>query len=218
MRQRWENLLFLHWSLDPEFLSSFLPPGLELDLFEGKAWLGVVPFDMKGVTVRGLPAPSAFCDFPEINLRTYVSHGDKPGVWFFNLDVNHASAVWAARTFFHLPYYKAEMTCKVSADTVEYQHRREALRFHARYRGHERVEVPDGSFEAWATSRYALYCQSRSGHLYRGEIYHDPWPLQRAEVELFENTFLDGFPVEEAHPVALFSESLDVRIFPLQRL
>jgi uncharacterized protein len=218
MKQQWRDLLFMHWPVSPEAIRDLIPTELDLDLYEGQAWLGVVPFDMKGVTCRGCPAPRALCDFPEINLRTYVVHNGKPGVWFFSLDVTHGLAVWAARTFFHLPYFKAEMSFAIKGEEVEYRHKRENISFHAKYHSLEALKTEENSFEHWATSRYCLYCQSRKGEVYRGEIQHPAWPLQRAEVEIIENSFLDAFPVGEMHPAVLFSKSLDVVVFPLVKL
>ncbi len=218
MRQQWQNLLFLHYPVDPAQIRDRIPAGLELDLFDGKAWLGVVPFDMKGVTGRGCPAPKTFCDFPEINLRTYVIHKGKPGVWFFSLDVPGALAVWAARTFFHLPYFKAAVECQVEEDQVHYRYARERRTFNADVHPVGEVFEAKEGFEHWATARYALYCQSRKGNLYRGDIHHAPWPLQRAEVAFQENTFLSEFTVGALHPSVLFSKSLDVVVYPLKIL
>lgn len=218
MRQKWRDLLFLHWPIDPEAIRAHIPAGLTLDLFGGKAWLAVVPFDMNGVTARGCPAPRSLSDFPEINLRTYVTCQGKPGVWFFSLDVSSGLAVWAARTFFHLPYFKAEVSCKSVGLEVQYRHQRGDLLFSADYYPVESFQADPKSFEHWATARYCLYCQSGKGILYRGEIQHPPWPLERAEITLHQNTLLADFPVGEMHPSLLFSRSLDVVVFPLQRL
>lgn len=218
MKQQWRDLLFLHWPVSADSLRELLPVDLELDLFEGQAWLGVVPFDMKGVTARGCPAPGALSDFPEINLRTYVVHNGKPGVWFLSLDVSSSLAVWAARTFFHLPYFKAEVSCTSLDQKVTYEHERGALCFSASYKPAGKFLTEPGSFEEWATARYCLYCQNKRGRLYRGEIHHAPWPLQKAEVDIRKNTFLREFPVGEMHPSKLFSKSLDVVVFPLTRL
>jgi len=217
MKQQWRDLLFLHWPVDASEIRSLIPDGLELDLFDGKAWLGVVPFNMRGVTARGCPAPKSLCDFPEINLRTYVTKDGKPGVWFFSLDVSSPLAVWAARTLFHLPYFKAEVSCSCEEGIVSYDHRRGALKFKANYRPLDLFTAEPDSFEHWSTSRYCLYCQGKKGQLYRGNIHHGPWPLQRAELTFEENTFLDGFPVGEMHPSVLFSKALDVVVFPMEK-
>jgi uncharacterized protein YqjF (DUF2071 family) len=111
MRQNWHDLLFLHWVVPPETLRPFLPPGLELDLFEGRAYVGLVPFTMTGVRPSGLPALRRLSDFHETNVRTYVHfRGRDPGVWFFSLDASNAAAVLLARAWFHLPYHRARMS------------------------------------------------------------------------------------------------------------
>jgi uncharacterized protein YqjF (DUF2071 family) len=215
MRQQWLDLLFLHWPVSVEALRDRIPPQLEIDTFDGQAWLGIVPFNMKGVTARGCPAPSALCDFPEINVRTYVKRDGKPGVWFFSLDVPSALAVWGARTFFHLPYFQAEVHTSREDDTVHYSFRRGDLIFDASYRPIEDTSPVDDPFSHWATARYCLYCQNTRGRLFRGEIQHALWPLQRAELDIRHNTLLNGFPVGERHPSILFSRSIDVLIYPL---
>jgi uncharacterized protein YqjF (DUF2071 family) len=219
MKQVWKDLLFLHWPLDPDALQATLPDGLKVDTFDGQAWLGVVPFDMEGVTARGCPAPAAVSDFPELNLRTYVTRNGVPGVWFYSLDVNKALPVWAANTFFHLPYFKAEMHLEREGERIRYRHQRGELAFEAIYEPiGEPVTYPQQSFEYWSTSRYCLYARSRRGNFYRGDIHHAPWPLQPATVNLGKNTFLDKFPVGNRHPSALFSKELHVVVYPLEKV
>ena len=104
MQQQWANLAFLHWEISPAVLQETLPADLEVDTYDGRAWLGVVPFDMKGVTPRHVPRFKPLTDFPEINVRTYVIKDGKPGVWFYSLDVTSPLPVSVARRFFLLPY------------------------------------------------------------------------------------------------------------------
>lgn len=123
-RQKWLDLAFFHWRVPVELVAKYIPDGLELDLFEGEAWLSVVPFRMEDVMLRGLPAISGLSDFPELNLRTYVVKDGKPGVWFFSLDADQRLAVWAARRFFHLPYFKARMQCESEGEGILYRSER----------------------------------------------------------------------------------------------
>ena len=218
MRQEWNDLAFLHWEIAPDELLPHLPPGVEIDLHGGAAWIGVVPFDMKGVTRRGFPAPGWLSDFPEINVRTYVTVNGKPGVWFFSLDVPNRLAVWGARTFYHLPYFHAEMTESREEETIHYTHRRGERAFRASYRPLEKIEADADSFEIWATERYCLYTADGKGRLYRGEVHHPRWPLHRAEIEIAENTLLDGWRTGPMHPSVLFSRHLPVVVWPLECL
>ena len=111
MAMRWHDLLFAHWPIPAERLRALVPPQLELDTFAGSAWLGIVPFRMSRVRLRGLPPLPGAAAFPELNVRTYVRHrGERPGVWFFSLDADQPLAVEGARRLFHLNYQWAEMS------------------------------------------------------------------------------------------------------------
>src|ERR687892_361778 len=107
MTQTWNDLLFAHWPVDANDLRQRVPAGLDLDLFEGQAYVGVVPFHMTNVAPRGVPAIPWVSAFPELNVRTYVRIGAKPGVYFFSLDAGNPVAVAVARAMFNLPYYPA---------------------------------------------------------------------------------------------------------------
>lgn len=213
MQQEWLDLLFLHWEITPDALRPYIPQNLEIDTFEGKAWLAVVPFSMKGVAPRGFPKPSCLSDFPEINIRTYVIKDGKPGVWFFSLDVPHRLPVWIARSLFHLPYFRAQMQVEKRGEKTRYQSTFQNRHFAASYRGLTAFTPDKGSFEEWSTERYCLYAQSKSGQLFRGEVQHPSWPLQTADYEIETNTMLDAFPVGQMHPSVLYSKQLPVAVW-----
>ncbi len=214
LSQRWLNLAFIHWEIDPDQLRENIPPELTIDLYDGKAWIGIVPFDMKGVSFRGLPAVSAFSDFPEINVRTYVEYEGKKGVWFFSLDVPKKFTVWTARTFFHLPYRHAKVDVNVQYPSIHYTHYMGHCAFEATYQPTGKGDWGDDSFERWATERYCLYCQSKRGQLYRTEVQHPPWPLEKADISFQKNTLLNDFKIGDQHPSVLFSRSIDVVAYP----
>src|SRR5918998_4467566 len=117
----WRDLLFMHWPVRADSLRPLVPPALKLDTFDGNAWLGVVPFRMTGVRPRFVPPVPALSNFPEINLRTYVTAGGIPGIWFFSLDAHNPVAVRLARATFHLPYFDARMSCRPSDDGLLYR-------------------------------------------------------------------------------------------------
>lgn len=194
MKQEWHDLLFAHWAVPVQELRPLIPRALEIDTFGGRAWLGVVPFRMSGVRVRGTPAVPGFSRFPELNVRTYVVRDGKPGVWFFSLDAANAVAVWGARTFFHLPYFLAAMSCGEDAGWIRYESRRKDRRgsgasLKARYRAVGDVfKAAPGSIEHFLAERYCLYTADEKGRVVRCEIHHPPWPLQLAEATLEENT------------------------------
>jgi uncharacterized protein YqjF (DUF2071 family) len=163
MAQVWHDLLFAHWPLAPEILRPLVPPALALDTFNGQAWLGVVPFRMTGIRLRATPAIPWFSAFPELNVRTYVTHGGKPGVWFFSLDATNSAAVAAARLWFHLPYFRAEMNLAPKQGWIFYHSRRThrgspGAELKARYRPTGRASAAEpGTLDHWLTERYCLY-------------------------------------------------------------
>ncbi|SMC07484.1 hypothetical protein SAMN00767673_2431 [Rubrobacter radiotolerans DSM 5868] len=222
----WHDLLFMHWPVRPGLLRAMILPALEVDTFDGAAWLGVVPFTMSGVRPRLLPAVKGISDFPEINLRTYVKADGRPGVWFFSLDAHNPLAVRLARATFGLPYFDARMSCVREGDTVSYTsvrtHRRAPLaEFRGRYRPTADVErSTPGSLEAFLTERYCLYAPDGRGGARRGEVHHELWPLRRAEVEVETLRMTDqvGLSLPEADPVLHFAERLDVLAWLPRRL
>ncbi len=218
MRQNWYDLAFIHWEIPIHELRSLIPSSLEVDSFDGTGWIGLVPFGMRGVTPRGLPAVPALSDFPEMNVRTYVVQNGKPGVWFFSLDVPNPLAVLVARGLFHLPYFLAQMDLRSNGDEVCYQSRYDRRVFRAKYRPEPERPIRSRAFAQWATERYCLYATDRKETLYRGEIHHRPWPLMSARLEVDENSYLDPFPVGNRQDEVLFSRSIDVVVWPLRKV
>ena len=210
LSQYWNRLLFLHWEISADALRPLIPVQLEIDEFDRSAWIGIVPFSMSEVGPRGCPKPSWISDFPEINVRTYVVHNGKPGVWFFSLDVPHRLPVWFARKFFHLPYFRAEMQVEDKGEETHYRSKVGGRVFEATYRGLEQLNCSATSFEYWATERYCMYAQSASGQLFRGEVQHPAWPLQRGSIEIRSNSMLEQFPIGNRHPSVLYSKELPV--------
>jgi hypothetical protein len=220
----WHDLLFMHWPLPADLLRPLVPAGLQIDTFEGQAWLGIVPFRMTGVTPRCVPSLPWISAFPELNVRTYVRTDDKPGVWFFSLDAANPLAVFVARRQFYLPYFNARMSLTETAGEIHYQsirtHSASApAAFRGRYRptGEIRLAEP-GTLEHWLTERYCLYSSDGQGNLWRGEIHHQPWPLQPAEAHIEINTMAQpsGIPLPEIKPLLHFARRLDVVAWSLE--
>jgi uncharacterized protein YqjF (DUF2071 family) len=218
MAMEWHDLLFMHWPVRPDLLRPHIPPGLELETWEGYAWLGVVPFMMRGVRPRLTPSLPGLSAFPELNVRTYVRRGEAAGVWFFSLDAASPLAVRGARYAFHLPYMDAEMACVGQGDSVGYGSRRThrgapPASFVASYRPTgPAYRSAAGSLEGWLTERYCLYAANRRGQLWRGDIHHLPWPLQPAEAELRANHMADQLRLilPAGPPLLHFARRLDV--------
>jgi uncharacterized protein YqjF (DUF2071 family) len=230
MAQRWNDLLFAHWPIPPGEMARLLPAGLEVDTFDGYAWVGVVPFWMDQVRTRAVgercitvPGTGTFC---ELNLRTYVRSpiSGLGGVYFFSLDAASALAVIGARTLFHLPYFLADMHQQIESDgTVAYRSNRlltrRQVRFKARYRGLGDVASPSrtGTLEHFLTERYSLFTR-HAGHVRVGHIHHLPWPLEAAEAEISINELpaAHGIRLPDRPPVLHFARKLDVYIWSLR--
>jgi uncharacterized protein len=219
--QHWRHVLFAHWPVDAGLLAARLPAGLCLDTFEGQAWIGVVPFEVRDVRIDGRPALPWLSHFPELNVRTYVTARGRPGVYFFSLDAARLLMVLAARRWYHLPYLHARMRVRVRDGEIRYTSRR--IDRHAppaelavRYRpeGQARWAAP-GSLAEWLTARYALYTADGRGRLLRGDIVHAPWLLQPVEARFPRNTMAAPLGIElEGEPVLAYARGLDVEVWP----
>jgi hypothetical protein len=219
-RQTWHDLLFAHWPVDASDVRSLVPDSLVIQEFAGSSWVGVVPFRMTGVAHRSLPEIPGFSAFPELNLRLYVERDGKPGVWFLSLDATNPFAVWAARRYFALPYYRAKIGVASSGDGFQYRCTRRAseqpVRFSAEYWPTSDVyEAKAGSLEYFLTERYCLYAQTKTGCVLRTEIHHAPWPLQeaRADIELNELHVPHGFQISGPPTELHFARRLDVVVW-----
>jgi uncharacterized protein len=217
-RQTWRDLLFAHWPVPADRIRALIPPGLVVQQFDGTAWIGVVPFHMTGVMRRPLPDLPWVSAFPEINVRTYVERDGKAGVWFFSLDASNALAVWAAKRFFFLPYYRASIRVAPRGDAIEYRSARTSgdATFDARYGpAGPPYAAAAGSLEHWLTERYCLYAESADRRIFRTDVHHRRWPLQRAEADIRENRMLDtqGLRTSGGTPLLHFSRRLDVIVW-----
>lgn len=230
MTQTWSDLLFAHWPVPVEVLRPLIPDSLEIDTFEGVAWLGVVPFQMSGVRPRLLPPVPGLSDFPELNVRTYVVPREgptgKPGVWFFSLEAASRIAVKIARSTFHLPYFHAAMRIDRAPGQFTYSSRRThrgapPAEFEGAYApiGEVRLAAA-GTLDHWLTERYALYSVDGRGRLCMGEIHHAPWPLQPAWADITTNTMAAaaGITLPPQPPLLHFAKRLDVAVWNLRCL
>jgi uncharacterized protein len=222
-QQSWLELAFLHFRAAPQPLARLLPAGVTLQQFDNTAWLGVVPFRMANVSPRGVHRVTAWPAFPELNLRTYVEVGGKPGVWFFSLDAASRPVVWGGRQFFNLPYFFATITQERRGGWMHYSSRRQgaAASFVGRYRGiGPEFHAAPGTFEHWLTERYCLYARSRRGVLSRVDVHHAPWPLQQGEVEIEDTSLFGaaGLTVLPDTPLCHYSAGVDVVSFAPERL
>jgi uncharacterized protein YqjF (DUF2071 family) len=218
--QTWTGLLFAHWRVGAEALARVMPPQLAPDVRDGSAWIGVTPFRVDGFRIHGLPPPPFLSTFCELNVRTYVTVNDKPGIYFFSLDAASWGAVIGARRSYRLPYFRARMSMDPQGGAVRYRSERISrdgppAAFGGSYRPTASpADYPDGSLDRWLTERYCLYVVDSQRRLLRAEIHHPPWPLQPASAEIELNTMAAPLGIElEGEPLVHFSARQDTVIW-----
>ncbi len=222
MSQTWNDVLFAHWDVAEEWLRAHIPPALELDTYEGKAWISILPFHISKLRARFLPPIPGVQAFPELNLRTYVSYQGRPGIYFFSLDASHRLAVIGARMLFHLPYYHADMA---------FDKKEECVSFWSFRKGKEKAEckavyqpissptlATPGSLDHWLTERYRLYTTFKE-QLYYEDIYHEPWQLQEVEAQIPATgvATAHGFTLPERAPLLHYAKKQKVRFWPIRK-
>jgi uncharacterized protein YqjF (DUF2071 family) len=221
MLQNWGKLLFMHWPVSQKSLRPLIPESLTIDTFDGTAWIGITAFTLWDVRVIYGPPLPWISDFHELNVRTYVHSNGVPGVWFFSLDANSRIAVRGARLLYHLPYFNASIDLEEQEGTIYYNLKRRdkpPAQFSASWRaGSNLPEAEPGTLEFFLVERYCLYAASGK-HIYRGRIYHRPWPLQEAELLSYQSTMIEshGLPTPEGDPLLHYADTLEVEVWSLE--
>jgi uncharacterized protein YqjF (DUF2071 family) len=226
MQQAWQNILFAHWPVPVDLIRRLVPEGLEVDCCEGTACLGVTPFWIRGARLRGAPALPFLSTFPEVDVRTYVRYGVRPGVFFLSLHAPNPVVAAAARLVYHMPYVGADVDGEVERDTVWLRSCTGKLaagpaEWEARYRPvSESFEAEPGTLEYFLMERWALYTVDREGCLHRSKIHRLPWQLQHASADIHKNTLAGahGIDLPEREPLLHFSHGLDVLVWPPEKV
>jgi uncharacterized protein len=225
MHQAWGKLLFMHWRIDEKELRRLIPAQLEIDTFDGTGWIGIIPFTMWDIRALPpfVPAVPGLSAAHELNVRTYVHYDNVPGVWFFSLDCSSPAAVMAARTFYHLPYYNANIDLVQDRNTIDYTLARSddpPAAFKASWNvGEMKPFSHPESLDFFLTERYCLYSES-GGDLYRARIFHQPWPLQEATINSYRTTMIESLGVKspKGEPVLHYAEEIEVDIWAIKRV
>lgn len=222
--QRWERLTFVHWRYPPDAVQAILPAGLEVDVFDGSAWVGLVPFVMADVRLPRVGPFPWMSTFPETNIRTYVRGPEGcPGVWFASLDITRLAGVVIARTTYRVPYAWSWMRVEESPGGVHYRSRRRwpgprgaAVELDVQIG----AQVELGDREAFLANRWRFFDADRRGGVITAPVAHGPWTLHHAEVVSLteELTTAAGLPAPTSPPVCHFSPGVDARVGRLERL
>lgn len=225
MRQGWHELLFVHWPVPVETVRPWVPAELEIDTFDGHAWVAVCSLLMDGIYVRGLPFISLFATFPEINVRTYVTYRGRPGVYFLSLDASNWLALTLARPWYHLNYYYANISVQKEEKYSVYRSIRKdrktaSAAFYAKYISTSDVYYAEkDTLDHWLMERYCLYSFDSRNNIYCAEVHHRPWPLQKADVEIRENTMTEEFHIRlDRKPVIHYSKGVDSQVWNITKL
>ena len=214
MLQGWDNLTFLHWRYQPEIIRPMLPRKLELDTFDGAAWVGLTPFIVTRTRPPGLPSLPWVSTFPEMNVRTYVRGPDgERGIWFFSLEADRLGAVIAARLGYGLPYRWARMSVRRDRERIEYNSRRHYREGRASIAVRIEAPIQPNEQERFLTARFRLYTRL-AGRLAFAQVEHPPWPLTAAIALRLEQNVIEhsGLPAPTGNPLVHFSPGVHTRI------
>ncbi|WP_078593256.1 YqjF family protein [Evansella clarkii] len=224
-RQQWENLLFLHWPVQVEELRPYVPSPFNIETYNGRAWISIVPFRASWNGFRGMPGKLPFSDFLEINVRTYVNFYGEPGVYFLSLDTDSRLAAAGARSAFSLPYLKAEITLEETGDGLFYESRRteKAARdayfsVYIKHIASQEIDMEKGSLTEWLTERYCLWTL-KGDKILKGPISHSPWRLKKAEAEWSMNgmtSFQSGRDISDK-PIIQYCKEKMVGFHPFEK-
>ncbi|MFC4401746.1 YqjF family protein [Gracilibacillus xinjiangensis] len=221
MSQRWDHLLFIHLPVSKEVMKKHIPDGLELDTYEGTAWITILPFKLSKMHFRKIPPIPFLNTFLELNVRTYVKRNDTKGIYFFSLDADKFPAVLGARAA-TLPYVYAKMDMKQKGNTFYYycRRKRSSKAFKGSYRPISEPYYPErNSLSHWLLERYFLWSK-RNDSLYSVGIHHRPWKVQDVEVEIEEESILPDFAKDTiiGKPVFHYAYSRRVLFWPIKKV
>lgn len=224
MKQTWHDLLFAHYPVKLELLQKLVPPVIQLDSYNGSAWIGIVPFHVQNHRARLLPPIPGIDRFSQLNIRTYVTVNGKRGVYFIRVDMNHLIAGVLAKTFYYMPFQAATIKMKQNDQTIHFNSQKNGqhqFEFQCKYKP---ITLPfyaaKGSFEQWLVERYSFYALNKKGEVVRSDILHDYWPLQLVEGEISNHSILlnVGIQVAKDEPILHYAKKMEALLWPVVRV
>jgi hypothetical protein len=216
MVQQWRDLAYVHWRYPAEEVQALLPAGVDVDVHDGSAWVGLIPFSMRNIGLPRLPAVPYFGSFPEVNVRTYVRCNGQPGVWFFSLDVNRFLPALVARTTYLLPYCWGSAHHHRDGDVLSTDvQRRWPSKSSTKISisvGNA-IENPDDT-AVFLSARWGLYSKGFRGSLRYAPVDHEKWPLYSATLLDLDDSLVTsaGLRAPLGEPHVMFSPGVSVRV------
>jgi uncharacterized protein len=228
LRNNWEELTFVHWAYAPEVVQRLLPAGLDVDTFEGRAYVSLIPFRMSDASPRGLPAVPWISRFSETNVRTYVvDAAGNHAIWFFSLDANRLPIVLLARSLLGFPYVWSKMSIDIDGDRRRYETQRRrwprtpsATSVVAVEIG-ERIPEPS-ELDVFLTARWGTIARwpSHRGALRHHPVDHAEWELHQAALLQLDSSSVDaaGLPSPTGEPMVRWAKPIAARFAPPSRV
>lgn len=205
--QEWKNVVFLHWEIPKEILEALIPREVQLDTFENKAYVSLVPFTMKNTRIRYLPSNSLVSDFHEINLRTYIKKDNKAGVYFINMEAGKWISALLARVMTGFPYRYSRINR--TAETYQASNKHIYTHLDLKYKVQEQI-LKKSDLDRWLTERYCVYLTIHDALCYH-EVHHQPWPLNRIEISELDLFYQFGkFRIDNKPTIAHYSPGINV--------
>jgi uncharacterized protein len=186
--QEWNNALFFHWAIPFDILRNYVPEKLELDTFNGQAYVSLVAFTMQKIRPRNLPSIACISDFNEINLRTYINNNHKKGVYFLNIEAEKSLSAFIAKQVSGLPYEKS--TIKRTATKYNSSNLKKGFFLDTEFEIKEELQNKT-ELDKWLTERYCLYL-AKDDKIYRYDIHHQEWELKDAEIKRLNLRYKKG--------------------------
>ncbi len=187
--QEWNNALFMHWEVPIEILAECVPEDMQIDTFEGKAYISLVAFTMEKIRPKNLPSISYISDFHEINVRTYIDNNNKKGVYFINIEAEKRLSAFISKTLSGLPYEKSSIVR--SNKTYVSRNVKKNFSLNAEFEVKEILEDKT-ALDKWLTERYCCFYVDSSKEMYCYELHHHEWEIKHVEIQKLELQYKIG--------------------------
>lgn len=215
--QEWNKAIFLHWEIEKEIVEKWIPSGVKIDTYNGKAWISLVAFTMENIRPRLLPAFSPISNFHEINLRTYVIKENKPGVYFLNIEAQKWFSAYISRKISGLPYQKSDITHDIKEKKLFAHFKKKGFNLEIDYKIGNLI-ADKNALDVFLSERYCLYLDLNN-EIIRYEIHHLPWQINELTcTKLKTNYFIEDIDLNRKPDLIRYSEGIQVLAWKQEKL